>query len=290
MKGRLIYYLILLPLSRCPDFIIDIFTSVLFFFLYYIIRYRKKIVYGNLRNSFPEKSEYEIQIIARRFYRHLANVFFDGVRAFAISKDDLRDKLKCENPEVLRKHYDEGRSVVVTVGHYSSWELFLAGINLFIRHRAAVIYQPLSDEYIDGKLRETRSDFRTVMISAKKVKEFFSEQHKEPHAIAFAIDQSPANPERCYWMHFLNQETPVHFGAEKYAKEYNMPVYFARLTQVGKHQYNLRFELVTENPEDEAYGFITEKSTKLLEDQVKLKPEFWLWSHRRWKHKRKSPK
>jgi Kdo2-lipid IVA lauroyltransferase/acyltransferase len=287
MKGRLIYFMVIYPLSRCQDVIIDVFASVLFFLLFYVIRYRRKIVFGNLSNSFPEKTQDEIAVIARKFYRHLSNVFFDGVRAFAISKDDLRNKLKCENPEVLRKHYDEGKSVVVTVGHYSSWELFLAGINLFIRHRAAVIYQPLTDAFLDRKLRETRSDFRTVMVSVKDVRAFFSGDINEPHAVAFAIDQSPSKPDRCYWMEFLHQDTPVHYGAEKYAKEFNLPVYFAGITPIGKHRYTLRFELVTTDPANEAYGFITEKSTQLLEEQIRRIPELWLWSHRRWKHKRK---
>lgn len=189
----------------------------------------------------------------------------------------------CENPQVLRKHYDEGKSVVVTIGHYSSWELFLAGINLFIRHRAAVIYQPLSDEFLDRKLREVRSDFRTIMIPIKGVKDFFRNELEEPCAIAFAIDQSPSSPERCYWMQFLNQDTAVHFGAEKYAKEYDLPVYFARIIPFGQ-KYKLKFELITEEPYTVPHGFITEHSTRLLEEQIRAQPEFWLWSHRRWKH------
>lgn len=288
MKGRLLYYLIILPLSRCPDFIIDTLGAVLYFGLYFIVGYRKKVIFSNLRNSFPDKTEAEIQVIAKRFYRHLATVFIDGVKSFSISKDELRKNLVCENPEILRKHYDEGKCVIITVGHYSSWELFLAGINLFIRHRAAVIYQPLSDEFLDRKLREVRSDFRTIMIPTKGVKEFFRNEMKDPCAIAFAIDQSPASPERCYWMPFLNQETAVHFGAEKYAKEYNLPVYFARIIPISKHQYKLKFEVVTTNPAAEPYGFITEQSTRLLEDQIRTQPEYWLWSHRRWKHKRPS--
>jgi KDO2-lipid IV(A) lauroyltransferase len=118
------------------------------------------------------------------------------------------------------------------------------------------------------------------------VKEFFNIEKKDPFAIAFAIDQSPANPEKCYWSQFLNQDTAIHFGAEKYAKEHNLPVYFARITQTDKHQYTLRFECVTTNPVSESHGYITEESSRILEEQIRSQPEFWLWSHKRWKHKR----
>ena len=286
MKGRLIYYLIINPLSRSPDFIIDSLGAVLYFILYFVIGYRKEVVKVNLRNSFPNKTEIEISSIARQFYRQLARIFIDGVKSFSISKNELREHLVCENPEVLRKHYDEGKSVIITVGHYSSWEPFLAGINLFIRHRAAVIYQPLSDAFLDRKLREARGDFRTIMIPTKNVKDFFRDHLNEPCAIAFAIDQSPASPTKCYWMEFLNQDTAIHFGAEKYAKEYDLPVYFARITPMDNHRYKLTFELVTATPNREPHGFITEQSTRLLEDQIKKQPELWLWSHKRWKHKR----
>lgn len=286
MKGRLIYYLVIIPLSKCPHFVIDFFGYILYVALYRIVGYRKKVIETNLKNSFPEKSDFELKAIKKKFYRHLANVIIDGVRAFSISKDELRESLKCENPEILRKHYDEGRSVLITVGHYSSWELFLAGVNLFIRHRAVVIYQPLSDKFLDGKLHESRSDFRTILIPTKGVREFFNSEKKDPFAIAFAIDQSPANPEKCYWSQFLNQETAIHFGAEKYAKEHNLPVYFACITQTDKHQYTLRFQCVTTNPGSEPHGFITEESSRILEEQIRSQPEFWLWSHKRWKHKR----
>jgi KDO2-lipid IV(A) lauroyltransferase len=286
MSGRLLYYLFIVPVSKLPDALIRALSYVLYVILKYVVRYRSSIISNNLTGAFPNKTKIEIEAIKNLFYRHLSVVFLDGIKSFSISKDQLRRRIQFDNADVIRKHYKNNTSVIITVGHYHSWELLLAGINLFIRHRAAVIYQPLKNEFLDTKLRQTRSDFRTLMISTKDVKSFFNAKMESPTAVLFAIDQAPANPKRSYWMHFLNQETPVHFGAEKFAVKYNIPVYHANLTQNTDGKYSLKFELITTDPRDEPPGYITEKATQLLESQIIERPEFWLWSHKRWKHQR----
>lgn len=282
----LIYYLILWPLSRMSFGLLHLHSSAMYVVLYYVIGYRKKVVNENLARSFPEKTDAERKAIAKEFYRHLCDVFLEGVKAFNISKDELRKHLVCKNPELIRKYYDEGKDVVITVGHYGSWELFLTGINLYIRHRAVVIYQPLANVYLDKKLREKRSEYRTMMLPTKEVKAFFASPRKELCATVFAIDQSPPHPDRCYWMNFLNQETGVLFGAEKYAKEYDMPVVYARIRREKRAYYSIEFVDVSAQPRETAHGTITEKVTRLLENDIIETPAYWLWSHKRWKHKR----
>ncbi len=288
MSGRLLYYLFIIPVSKLPDGMIRALSNVIYVLLRYIVCYRAQIITNNLTNAFPDKSSNEIEKIKNRFYRHLSVVFLDGIQSFSITKDQLRRRIEFENSDIIRKHYEANSGVIITVGHYHSWELLLAGINLFIRHRAAVIYQPLKNKFLDIKLRQTRSDFKTLMISTKEVKPFFKTGMETPTAVLFAIDQAPANPKRSYWLNFLNQETAVHFGAEKFATEYNMPVYHARLSQKLDGMYSLKFELITTDPRNEQAGYITEKVTQLLESQIIEHPEFWLWSHKRWKHQRPS--
>jgi KDO2-lipid IV(A) lauroyltransferase len=286
VSGPLIYYALLWPLSKMPFWFLNGMSGVLYFFLFYIIGYRRQVVQENLKNSFPEKSEAERKKIENQFYRHLSDVFMDGIKAFNISKDELREHLVCKNPELIRKYYDQGKEVVVTVGHFGSWEIFLTGINLYIRHRAVVIYQPLRNEYLDRKLREKRSEYRTLMLPTKEVKRFFAAPRKEICATVFAIDQSPPHPDRCYWMNFLHQDTGVLFGAEKYAKEYDMPVVYARLTRENRGYWSLEFVEVEEHPKEAAHGSITERASRLLEADIRSNPALWLWSHKRWKHKR----
>ena len=178
------------------------------------------------------------------------------------------------------------RSIQAT--YYSAISPFLhTGSALEVRARE-FLSDTKNAKVLENELRQTRSDFRTLMISTKEVRSFFNSGIESPTAVLFAIDQAPANPRRSYWMNFLNQETGVHFGAEKFAFDYNMPVYHAHLSQKPDGMYSLKFELISTDPRKEKPGYITEKATQLLESQIMEHPEFWLWSHKRWKHKRPS--
>ncbi|MDQ3112461.1 MAG: lysophospholipid acyltransferase family protein [Bacteroidota bacterium] len=287
IASALLYYLFMLPLSLLPFGVLHAISSFLFFVLYYIVGYRKEVVRENIRRSFPEKSEEERNVIAKKFYRHLCDVFLESQKMFTITKSNLAKHITCANPEIINRYYEQGKNVIIAVGHYNSWELMLTGFNTFIRHKAVVIYQPLRNTFFDKKLRDARSERGTLMIPAQTVKSFFSTPSNELYATVFAIDQSPPNPEKSYWMNFLHQDTPVLFGTEKYAKDFNLPVVYARLNKIKRGYYQLEFVNVVADPAATAYGEITEKVTKLLENDIISKPEFWLWSHKRWKHKRK---
>ena len=283
----LLYYLIMLPIAVLPFAVLHVISSFVYLALYYLVGYRKDVVLRNIRRSFPGKSEAEQKIIAKKFFKHLGDVFVESLKIFTISKSNLARHITCVNPQVLEHYYAQGKNVIIAVGHYNSWELMLTGFNTFIKHRAVIIYQPLRNTFFDKKLRDARSEHGTLMIPAQKVKAFFSEPPGELYATVFAIDQSPPNPDKSYWMNFLNQDTPVLFGTEKYAKDFNQPVVYARLNKIKRGYYQLEFVDVVSNPADTAYGEITEKVTKLLENDIISKPEFWLWSHKRWKHTRK---
>ncbi|CAN5917732.1 lysophospholipid acyltransferase family protein [soil metagenome] len=287
IASALLYYLIMLPLSALPFGILHALSSFIYFVLYYLVGYRKDVVRENIRRSFPEKTVEEQKVIAKKFYKHLGDVFVESLKIFTISKSNLAKHITCANPEVLNRYYEQGKSVIIAVGHYNSWEFMLTGFNTFIKHKAVVIYQPLRNTFFDKKLRDARSERGTLMLPAKEVKTFFSTATKEPYATVFAIDQSPPNPEKSYWMNFLHQDTPVLFGTEKYAKDFNQPVVYARLNKIKRGFYQLEFVNVIANPATAAYGEITEKVTRLLENDIIAKPEFWLWSHKRWKHSRK---
>lgn len=282
----ILYYVVLKPLSLLPYSVGNAFSWCIYVALFYVVGYRKKVVDINLAKSFPEKSEAERKTITKNFYKHLADVLMDGIRAFSITKDELREHLKCKNPEVLRKYYDAGRDVVIAVGHYNSWELFLTGLNLYIRHRAVVIYQPLTDKFLDEVLREKRSEYNTYMLPRNGVKEFYNSPRKQLSAVVYAIDQSPPRPERAWWTTFLNQETGVNFGTEKMATDFNHPVVYVRITKEKRGYYQMEFVEVTDQPQRAQYGEITKRVTQLLEEDIRHKPEYWLWSHKRWKHKR----
>ncbi len=284
--SRLLYYGILLPLSLLPFRVLYALSDVLFVFLYNITGYRKAVVLQNLRNSFPSMDESRLRRLAPAFYRHLADLVVESVKIFSISEQAVQHRFTCRNPEVMNALFDQGRSVILAGGHYNNWELFAVAIDRLIRHRTVAIYKPLKDVFLDGKMRQTRGKYGLRMIPIADVKAFFEHPGDRPTATIFAIDQSPSSSSRCHWMTFLNQETAVAFGAEKYARAYNQPVVFGRMAKLRRGHYELEFELAVPEPAACRPGEITETVTRMLEKDIVNDPVYWLWSHRRWKRKR----
>jgi KDO2-lipid IV(A) lauroyltransferase len=187
---------------------------------------------------------------------------------------------------LLNSYYDKKQSVILAGGHYNNWEWIAVALDKQMKHQSIAIYKTLSNKFFDEKMRSTRGKFGLLMVSTKLVAETFSKFKNELTATIFAIDQSPSNPKKCYWMNFLNQDTPVLFGTEKFSKDYNQPVLFGTITKVKRGFYQIEFQTVTDNPTNTAHGYITETTTKLLEAEIIKAPQYWLWTHRRWKHKR----
>lgn len=282
--NNLVYYLFILPVSLLPYPLLYGLSNVLYYLLYYLLGYRKKVVSQNIRNSFPEKSHAEQVLIAKKFYRHFCDLVLESLKVFTITEKEVHERMVVVNAEVLNCYFDQGRSVILAGGHYNNWELFAVAIDKPIKHRAIAIYKPLSNLFFDTKMRESRGKYGLRMISTKIVKSVFEEDKEHLSATIFGIDQSPS-PLKCHWMKFLNQDTGVLFGTEKYAKEYNYPVIFGHLTKVKRGHYSLEFFKAFDEPNQTKHGEITEKVTRMLEEQIIEKPEFWLWTHKRWKHK-----
>jgi len=284
--NALLYYLVIIPISLLPFPLLYALSDGLYVLFYYMLGYRKKVVLQNIRNSFPDKTEKEHIEICKKFYRHFCDLVVESLKTFTISEKEVLKRVIFTNPEVIDKYFDQKRSVIIAGGHYNNWELFAVAVDALIKHKTVGIYKPLSNKYFDGKMRGTRSKYGLEMISTKEVKPFFDKHINVLTATIFGTDQSPSNPNNAYWMKFLNQDTGVLFGAEKFAKEYNYPVVYGRLNKLKRGHYSLDFTDVTETPTETAYGEITEKITLLLEKDIQAIPQYWLWTHRRWKHKR----
>jgi KDO2-lipid IV(A) lauroyltransferase len=239
----------------------------------------------NIQQSFPQLSHKEHATIARKFYRHFCDLILESLKTFTISENEVQKRVICKNPELINRYYEKNQSVIIAGGHYNNWEIFAVAVNALIKHKAIAIYKPLSNLYFDKKMRETRSKYGLYMISTKIVKQIFEEESKNLTATIFAIDQSPSNPKSAYWMKFLNQDTAVLYGTEKYAKEYDYPVIYGRINKEKRGYYSFEFFEVTDHSASTKHGEITEKITHLLEQDINHLPQYWLWSHRRWKHK-----
>ena len=286
----ILYYLVIIPLSLLPFPVLYAISDFLFVIFYHVSGYRKKVVLQNIRNSFPEKSEKEHLAICKKFYRHFSDLVVESIKTFTISEKQVLKRFFVLNPEVIDKYFDQKRSVFIAGGHFNNWELLAVGIDKWVKHKTVGIYTPLSNKYFDGKMQLTRSKYGLKMISTRTVKRFLDSNPNELTATIFAIDQSPSNPNSAYWMTFLNQETAVLYGVEKYAKEYNYPVVYGIINKVKRGHYNLELVDLTANPKETAYGEIIEKTQHLLEIDIRKNPEYWLWTHKRWKHKKPSVK
>lgn len=284
--NALLYYLVIIPISLLPFPLLYAFSDGLYVLFYYMLGYRKKVVLQNIQNSFPDKTEKEHIEICKKFYKHFCDLVVESLKTFTISEKEVLKRVIFNNPEVIDNYFDQKRSVIIAGGHYNNWELFAVAVDALIKHKTVGIYKPLSNKYFDGKMRGTRSKYGLEMISTKEVKPFFDKHINVLTATIFGTDQSPSNPNNAYWMKFLNQDTGVLFGSEKFAREYNYPVVYGRINKLKRGHYSLDFTVVTDTPTETAYGEITEKITLLLEKDIQAIPQYWLWTHRRWKHKR----
>lgn len=214
----LFLYGILIPISYLPYPVLYFLSDVLYVVIYRMVGYRKKVVLQNIANSFPDKThEQHLQIVSA-FYRHLCDLVVESIKVFTISDKQVKERFRFINPEYINRFFEKGQSVILAGGHYNNWELFAVSIDEAIRHKAVALYKPLNNKFFDEKMRSSRGRYGLKMISTKAAKEEF-ERQDGLRVIIFGVDQSPGNPRTCYWSDFLNQDTGMSFGAEKFAKE-----------------------------------------------------------------------
>ena len=283
----LLYYGIILPLSYLPLFILHGVADFFFILLYYVFPYRKKVVLSNLRNAFPEKSQQEINTIARKFYRHFCSIMVESIKAFTISNDKLLAHFKITNTDMLEKYYAQNRSVILVTGHYGNWEWAALSLALQSKYQASGLYQPISNKFFDKIMQKTRSKNGLILIPPKETGDYFIKLKDKLVAYGFIADQSPSNPDKGYWLTFLNQPTSVLLGAEKYAKLHNCVVLFGKIQMTKRGHYTLTYIPVSDDAINTKEGEIATIHTKILEGIIQERPELWLWTHRRWKHKPK---
>ncbi len=280
------YYLLYafsLMFAILPLRVLYVISDVFYYLNYYLVQYRKKIVLQNLRNSFPEKTDKEIKAIAKKFYRHFGDLFVETLKMMHMPLSESRKRITLKNPEIFEKLYSKNKLILVALGHYNNWEW----ISMMSKPEFSVIslYKPLHDPNFDRFMLKLRTMKGSILVSTTQTLRFLNSWN-EPEKrgfFCFIADQSPLLKDIHYWTQFLNQTTPIFIGIEKIAVKFNLPVCFFRLEKVKRGYYQLEIVPITENPAGTKPYEITEAHVRLLEDDIKKKPEFWLWSHRRWK-------
>ena len=270
-------------ISLLPFPVLYFFSDILYILLYYILKYRRKVVSNNLLNSFPEKTKSELELIEKRFYRYLADLMLESVKTISISANEIKKRFVFKNLDLLTKHLQNGRSVIAVSGHYGNWEWGPVAIGLELKEKVLVVYKPLSDKRFEGLMNSMRSRFGSVMVPMKLTLRKVIEYKNEPNVLVLVGDQTPTREESQYFTKFLNQQTAVFLGVEKIALKLNNPIVYFSINRIKRGYYECVVKSLIDNPEHTKEHEITDAHTKELEKNIRFQPEYWLWSHKRWK-------
>lgn len=264
-------------------------SNFFYFILFHIAGYRKNVVLDNLRNSFPEKSDEEIKNITKKYYLHLCDMFIETFKSIHLTEKQIKKRVEIKNIEVLDELYAKNKSVIAVLGHYGNWE-WLFGLPLATKYKVLAIHKPIQNRCFNTLTNKIRSKFGIEMITMKGAfKSILNYQKKNELTLTYFLsDQTPVKEDINFWTNFLNQDTPVFLGAERIAKKTNQAVVFFNIKKIKRGYYSLEIEKLFDEPNQTSEHEITEKHVQTLEKHIKKEPAYWLWSHRRWKHKRVS--
>lgn len=288
--GAILFYC-LLPflylISLLPFPVFYLFSDFIYFLLYRVVGYRKKVVFDNLKNSFPEKSHYELKKIEKDFYRYLCDLFLETIKTLTISRSEAVKRCKFNAKTILlfNELANKNQSCIIVMGHYGNWEWAGNSFSLQCKQQLYVIYHPLSNKYFDKLMYDLRTRFGTKLYAMKDTMREMIRNKNEINATAFIADQTPS-PDSAYWTTFMNQDTPVFWGTEKIAQKLNYPIVYITIKKIKRGYYEVDSELLINEPKNTSLGEISELHTRKLESDIITQPSIWLWSHRRWKHKK----
>lgn len=277
---------ILKQVAKLPFGFLYKLSDLFFIVVYYISGYRKNVVLENLKKAFPEKSEKEIKLISKKYYRHLCDLITETIKMGRMKESDFRKRMVFENAELINNFYNQGRSVVVLTMHYSNWE-WSSCLPLSVKHKILGVYKPLNNNYFDAYVNENRGNMGSHLISNSSVLRAIveAEQKNERVFIWLAADQTPPSFHK-FWMKFLNRDAMFYPGPASISRRFNHPVFFQKIEKTARGKYTSSFELLFENPTEKTDVEIMKAYIEKMEEVIHNTPEYYLWSHRRWKHKR----
>ncbi len=274
-------------LAWLPTPLLYLFSDLLFAVLYFLTGYRKRVVEENLRRAFPGKDRTWRRAVMRRFYRHLCDIIVEEIRMIHMPTRELLRRVEVRRSDLERfeKMRREGKHALVGAGHYGNWEwanAFVAQTSYYVM----AIYKPLKDKVIEKLITRARLRWLDEVVPLHRVYRAILSYHRRgiPTLSYFITDQTPLPFESEYVTLFLNQETAVYLGLEKLARKFGDPVYFLMMKKVRRGHYRLEIHEVSPDPQKEPPYAITEKHVQMLEELIREAPEYWLWSHRRWKY------
>lgn len=287
--NKLLYYLLFSVcylISLLPLRVLYVISDGLYYIAYYVIRYRRHIVRNNLTTSFPEKSETEIVAIEKKFYRWFCDYFIEALKLLSISEQNLRKHFSITNSDEIEQTFREGQNVGAFLGHYCNWEwLCCVGIDLPKNRVVGLVYHPLYNQAFERLFRKIRSHLGGVPIPKKDILRYLANYRENNiySVFGYVADQGPKWENIHLWLPFLHHDTPVFTGAERIVRKMNHAVYYMEMLRQKRGHYVCTYHLITKTPQELGEYEVTRRFFTLLEQTIQRQPEFYLWSHNRWK-------
>lgn len=279
-------YPLLWLISILPFRLFYWFSDFVYFIIYKIVGYRKKVVRANLALALPHLSDTERKDIEKKFYQHMCDMFLEMIKTMSISSEEMEKRFKVTNLELVNEYAKKGKSVILVASHYASYEWLLT-INPKIAFRGIAVYKKVANPYFDKLVRKIRSKYDTELVETRKAIPTMAQNQRDGilSMYGLASDQSPKLDRIFHSMKFMGVEVPVHTGAEMLAKKYDLSVVFVKVNKVARGYYEATFVPIADNPHDYENFDITEKYLREVEKQIYEAPEYYLWTHKRWKHR-----
>lgn len=286
---RLVYPIIL-GISMLPWRVFYFFSTCIYLFVYHILRYRRKTVTENLKLAFPEKSDKEIKSIRKLFYKHMCDMFLEMTKSLTISREELIKRYKVVNLEEFHEYERKNKNIITLMGHYGSFEWSNA-VDLVSINPCVGIYKPIENKYFDRLAHRIRGRFNSRLIASNKVARQIIKDKQDGTICSYGMisDQSPKIGNAKYWTDFMGTKVPIFLGGEFLAQRLDLIVLYLHVEKVKRGYYEVRFIPITENSNTEDKYFVIKKYIQLLESQIREKPQYYLWTHKRWKHRNATP-
>ena len=262
-------------------------SDCIYVLVYYIVGYRKKTVRENLALALPHLSDKERLEIEKKSYHHLCDMFLEMVKTMTISSEEMNKRFKITNLEVIKEYEKKGKSIMLIASHYASWE-WLITLNQKISFLGVAVYKKLANKHFDKLVRDIRSKYNTELVPTSKTIPLIANNQKNNIQCVYGLasDQSPKADRIFHWESFMGVEVPVHTGPEILAKKYDMTVVFAKVKKVKRGYYELTIIPLSDNTKSIPDFGITHIYIKEVEKQILEAPEYYFWTHKRWKHRR----
>ncbi|PWH81932.1 lipid A biosynthesis acyltransferase [Algibacter marinivivus] len=286
----ILVYPLLWVISILPFRLLYVLSDIFYVLVYYIIGYRKQVVLNNLKIAFPNKNEKEILTIRKRFYHHLCDMMFEAIKSITISEEEMKKRYVFTNINDVIKLEKEQRSIILFMGHYASWEWVFI-MQTQVKHKGYAVYKRLSNKYFDRLVKRIRAKYNSYLITTKETFAVLIKAKKDNELTlnGFVFDQSPKLSKAVHWQYFMGEEVPVHVGAEILAKRLDMATLFLKVKKVKRGYYQASFTDIIRNAIDYPDFELTDLYLKRVEAQIHEAPEYYFWTHKRWKHAGKKP-